>query len=213
MIDLDHISRSDIGLGQMKLTMAQFYRVAGGSTQSRGVQPDIRLPTPGDPEDVGESAMEYALPWAEIDPADYEPMANLSGLIDQAQQRHLARRDSDPELADLVADVAKFEEDSERDYVSLNEATRRARMAEAEDERRERFGSAHDALASADDGEDGNDSSDDETANDEEASSAPEDDIYLIESARILADLMALDGDLQVVAHRSLPAATMPSDR
>ena len=213
MIDLDHISRSDIGLGQMKLTMAQFYRVAGGSTQSRGVQPDIRLPTPGDPEDVGESSMEYALPWAEIDPADYEPMANLSGLIDQAQQRHLARRDSDPELADLVADVAKFEEDSERDYVSLNEATRRARMAEAEDERRERFGQAHDALASADDGEDGNDSSGDEPANDEEGSPVPEDDIYLIESARILADLMALDGDLQVVAHRSLPAATMPSDR
>lgn len=215
MIDLDHISRSDIGLGQMKLTMAQFYRVAGGSTQLRGVQPDIALPTPGDPDEVGESAMEYALPWAEIDPADYEPMADLSELIDQAKKRHLARLETDPELEELVADVQAFEEDAERDFVSLNEAVRREQMAEAEDERRDRFGEPNEALASTDDTTDDSteDKAGDEALDSDDDASAPEDDIYLIESARILADLMALDGDLKVVAHRSLPAATMPSDR
>jgi len=215
MIDLDHISRSDVGLGQMKLTMAQFYRVAGGSTQLRGVHPDIDLPTPGDPEEVGESAMEYALPWAEIEPADFEPMADLSGLIEQARERHLARRETDPALVELVADVKAYEEDAERDFVSLNEATRREQMAEDENDRRERFGDPNQGMASVDESSDDEvgDPGDDAGSTGEDDADAPEDDIYLVESARILADLMALDTELKVVAHRSLPAATLPTDR
>ena len=200
LIDLDHISRSDVGLGQIKLTMAQFYRVAGGSTQSKGVWPDIRLPTPGDPADMGESALEYALPWAEIDPADYQPMANLAPLIAQAQERHAVRLTSEPKLIELVEDVQRFEEDSEREFVSLNEATRREEMEAAEARRADRFGQTE----SMADPEGTDDEAEDETR--------PEDDIYLMESARILADLMGLDPDEHLLAHRSLPVSALQQD-
>ncbi len=198
LIDLDHISRSEVGLGQIKLTMAQFYRVAGGSTQLKGVWPDIRLPTPGEPEEIGESALEYALPWAEIKPTEYEPVANLAPLIAKANVRHQARMESDPKLQELIEDVAQWEKDSERESVSLNEAVRRAEMAEAEARRSERFGEATEAMSDPADVEDGE-------ASDADEERAPEDDIYLFESARILADLMGLDESETILAHRTLP--------
>ena len=83
LIDLDEFSRSDESrLGQIKLTMAQFYRINGGSTQRRGVEPDIMLPTAGDPEESGESALDNALPWGEISPTEFSPVARLDGLVD-----------------------------------------------------------------------------------------------------------------------------------
>lgn len=205
LIDLDNISRSDVGLGQIKLTMAQFYRVAGGSTQSKGVWPDIRLPTPGDPEDVGESALEYALPWAEIDAADYEPVADLSPLIAEAQAKHRARLESDPKLIELVEDVAKWEEESEREFVSLSEAVRRQEMEEAEARRAERFGETNGGLDEP--GADGAESSDES-----DKPTAPEDDIYLLESARILADLMGFENADTLLAHRLLPMDSAGQD-
>lgn len=200
LISLDHITNSDTPLGQIKLTMAQFYRVAGGSTQSKGVWPDFRLPTPGDPEEVGESALEYALPWAEIDPAEYAPVAQLDGLIAQATERHLTRLSSDPKLIELVDDVKQWEEDAEREFVSLNEDIRRMEMEEAEQRRAERFGSTTEAMADPE----GLASEDDEA---QEAK--PGDDIYLMESARILADLISLDDGQAIMAHRSLPLSTV----
>ena len=201
LISLDNISRSDTALGQIKLTMAQFYRVAGGSTQSKGVWPDFRLPTPGDPEEIGESALEYALPWAEIEPADYEPVADLNALITKANEQHLARLSSDPKLIELIDDVKQWEEDSERDFVSLNEATRRMEMEEAEQRRAERFGETE-AMADAE-------GLSEEEAEDSEGERDPEDDIYLMESARILADLMSFDEGLTLLAHRTLPLSTV----
>ena len=202
LIDLDHISRSDVGLGQIKLTMAQFYRVAGGSTQLRGVWPDIRLPTPGEPEEIGESALEYALPWAEIKATDYEPVADLAPLIAKANVAHQARIESDPKLQELVEDVAQWEKDSERESVSLNEAVRRAEMAEAEARRSERFGDATEAMSDPEVLED-------DEASDSDEARAPEDDIYLFESARILADLMRLDENETILAHRTLPVTEL----
>jgi hypothetical protein len=79
--------------------------------------------------------------------------------------------------------------------VSLHEKTRREEMAEAEARRAERFGEQDEALA---------DTSDDGNANDDDERQ-PEDDIYLMEATRILADLMALDADQQRLAHRDLP--------
>jgi carboxyl-terminal processing protease len=112
--------------------MAQFYRVAGGSTQSRGVIPDIALPSAGDPEDFGESALEFAMPWGEIEPTDYQPVADLSSLIAMARSRHEVRLDEDEELKRLLEDVAEWEKESGRDSVSLLLETRREEMEEAE---------------------------------------------------------------------------------
>jgi len=109
LIDLDEFSRSDESrLGQIKLTMAQFYRINGGSTQRRGVEPDIMLPTAGDPEESGESALDNALPWGEISPTEFSPVARLDGLVDLARERHQARLQSDEELQDMLAEIDAF---------------------------------------------------------------------------------------------------------
>ena len=196
LIDLDDLSRSQNGrLGQIKLTMAQFYRVAGGSTQSKGVVPDIVLPTPGDPAEFGESALDFALPWGAIDPADFQPMADLSGLIDRARQRHELRLETDPELQQLLEEIAEWEEIQGRTTISLNEAVRRAEMEETEARRQARFNghrAAHDVI-------NGPDLSLDEDAEDKDG----ERDLFLTESARILLDLIELDRGEQRLAHRT----------
>jgi carboxyl-terminal processing protease len=202
LIDLDSMARSeDTRLGQLKLTMAQFYRIMGGSTQSRGVVPDNRLPTPGSADDYGESALEFAMPWTEIEATDYEPVANLDPLIDMARHRHEQRLESDEELAELVADLAEWEEVSDRTTISLLESTRREEMKEAEERRSERF-SPGDDLAMADEDEDAAGDGEDSGASDDE-----EPDLYLTESARILADLIELDRE-HLMAHRQTPPAT-----
>ena len=213
LINLDNMARSeDTQLGQLKLTMAQFYRVVGGSTQNKGVIPDIRLPTAGDPDEYGESALDFAMPWAQIDPTEYEPVADLEPLIDLARHRHEMRLESDEELVALVEDLAEWEADSHRESISLLESERRQEMEEAEARRAERFG-ADDDMAMADDagqndsgsaadaGEEG--SAEGEDASDE---SDPEEDedLYLEETARILSDLIDLDQE-RLLAHRQTP--------
>jgi len=199
LIDLDNMSRSeDARLGQVKLTMAQFYRIAGGSTQARGVVPDIVLPSAGDPEEWGESALDFAMPWGEIDPTEYEPYADLSGLIELARHRHEERLDSDEELKQLLADVADWEERSDRETVSLNEEIRRKEMEEAEARRASRYarggGDPEEGLL------DGTAAVDDDDEDEKEGDDKP--DLILTESARILSDLIEFDDDTHLLAHR-----------
>ncbi len=197
LIDLDNMSRSeDARLGQIKLTMAQFYRIAGGSTQARGVVPDVVLPSAGDPEKWGESALEFAMPWAEIDPTEYEPYADLSGLIEMARHRHEERLDSDEDLKKLLAEVADWEEQADRETVSLNEAVRREEMEEAEARRASRYarggGDPDEGLV------EGVAAVDDDDEDEEE----DRPDLFLNESARILSDLIGFDYDTHLLAHR-----------
>lgn len=194
LVDLDNMARgNDERLGQIRLTMAQFYRVAGGSTQAMGVVPDIALPTPGHPDDTGERALDFALPWGEIEPADFTPVADLSALIAGAKSRHQARLSRDPKLIELLDDIDRWEAQRERTSVSLNESVRRAEMEAEESRRLARFG--------GDDGVNGAD----EASQDDEAADDDTEDLYLLESARILADLMDLDRDQRRIAHRHAP--------
>jgi carboxyl-terminal processing protease len=200
LIDLDDFSRSETSrLGQIKLTMAQFYRIAGGSTQSRGVIPDIVLPSAGDPADFGESALEFAMPWGEIEPTDYQPVADLSGLIAMARSRHEVRLEESDELKRLLDDVAEWEKESGRDSVSLLLETRREEVEAAEARRLARFssgGAAHPHEAGL------VDSAADESAESDEEKDEKAPDLYLQESVRILADLIDLDRDKHLLAHR-----------
>ena len=61
----------DPGFGQLTVTIGKYYRVTGESTQHRGVQPDIAMPTAISTEEVGESTRESALPWDRIRPVDF----------------------------------------------------------------------------------------------------------------------------------------------
>lgn len=205
LIDLDSMSREDdVRLGQLKLTMAQFYRVAGGSTQHKGVVPDIVLPTAGNPEEWGESALDFAMPWAEIEPTGYQPVADLEPLIALARHRHELRLENDDDLQALLAELAEWEENSQRDTISLLESTRRTEMEEAEARRSALYGGSDDGdeLDSPDPaGHTLTDHDDDRNKGAENDAEDDEPDLYLTETARILSDLIDLDQE-RLLAHR-----------
>ena len=69
------------GYGAIKVTIAQFYRVSGWSTQNRGVETSLVLPSLNNVREIGESTLENALPWRSIDPISYRPSENLQKII------------------------------------------------------------------------------------------------------------------------------------
>ncbi|MES1195580.1 MAG: carboxy terminal-processing peptidase, partial [Steroidobacter sp.] len=77
--------------GELTITIGKFYRVTGESTQHRGVQPDIALPSVISTEDVGESTQQSALPWARIRTANFSHSNNLKPSIDTLVQEHNQR--------------------------------------------------------------------------------------------------------------------------
>jgi carboxyl-terminal processing protease len=132
VIDLDDVARnSKPTFGQLKLTIAQFFRVDGGTTQLRGVTPDIALPSLSDPKTLGEASYDNALPWAEIKPARYTAKSEIKALLPQLQQRHDARVKNNGDFQAFVENAAALKAQREKAVVSLNEAERRKAMAAA----------------------------------------------------------------------------------
>jgi carboxyl-terminal processing protease len=116
----------DPGYGQLTVTIGMYYRVTGDSTQNRGVQPDIRLPSAISPEEVGESSREAALPWNRIRPARYESEESLAAVVADLQQRHDQRAAADPGYKHAVAEIEAIEAMRSQRAVSLNLEKRRA---------------------------------------------------------------------------------------
>jgi carboxyl-terminal processing protease len=126
LIDLDRFSQSDkTRFGELKMTIAQFFRINGGTTQLRGVTPDIKLPVTTDPESFGESSFDNALPWVSIKPANYVPSGDLKELVAPLQKRHEARIAKDKDFIDLREDIAEVMKLRKENAISLNEAVRR----------------------------------------------------------------------------------------
>ena len=82
--------------GQLKLTIAKFYRISGQSTQHQGVIPDIQFPSAFDPNEIGESALDTALPWDQIRSLRYRPIDSPQTRTSQLIDRHQARIAADP---------------------------------------------------------------------------------------------------------------------
>jgi carboxyl-terminal processing protease len=126
LINLDRFSQSDkMKYGELKMTIAQFFRINGGTTQLRGVTPDIKLPVTSDPENFGESSYDNALPWVQIKPATYLPSGDLKELVGPLQKRHEARVAKDKEFRDIEQDIAEVLKLRKDNVISLNEAVRR----------------------------------------------------------------------------------------
>ncbi len=129
LVDLDDFSDGRYGsLGQLKVTIAQFFRVNGDSTQHRGVVPDIVFPTAVDAEMHGERALENALPWATVTAARYVPHAagSARSVFDRARVEHEQRVRGSDRFQSLIVELAQRDENSEDTAVSLHEETRRA---------------------------------------------------------------------------------------
>jgi len=111
--------------GELKMTIAQFFRINGGTTQLRGVTPDVKLPVTSDTESFGESSYDNALPWTSIKPAPYVPAGDLRELVGPLQKRHDARIAKDKEFQYLEEDIAEVRKLRKENSISLNEAVRR----------------------------------------------------------------------------------------
>ncbi|MBE9547974.1 MAG: carboxy terminal-processing peptidase [Proteobacteria bacterium] len=125
-------------MGQLKLTMAQFFRVNGGSTQNRGVTPDISFPTPGDSAEYGESALTNALPWTQIEKAEYKPVNQVAPVLAVLDSRYRERLGSSEEFAWIYEDIEEYKENKDRKTVSLLEEERRTERKDNEAQRKQR---------------------------------------------------------------------------
>ena len=122
----------DRGYGQLTLTIGKYYRVTGESTQHRGVDPDIPLPSPIDTDAIGESVRDSALPWDTIQTTRFRAGEPLDTAISSLTASHAERSVEDPNYRYLMDGIREVEEARARKTISLNIGER---IAEREAER------------------------------------------------------------------------------
>jgi carboxyl-terminal processing protease len=116
-----------LSAGQLKMTTSKFYRVSGDSTQHRGVLPDIAFPSAYDPEEVGESHQDHALPWDRIRAVPHSSTRELQPLIAPLLDAHRERSQKDPDYAHMLSQLELTKSWSQQETLSLNIDARRAR--------------------------------------------------------------------------------------
>lgn len=184
--------------GQLKITESKFYRVSGGSTQHRGVLPDVPFPFLVDADEVGESSYNTALPWDQIHPVPHDVYYNFDSILDDIVQRYEARKVQDPDLIFLSQQVELMNENKARTELSLNKQVRiqekealEARALELENQRRKAKGL--ELLANEDEWEKEQKSEAEERIQQESARDLnTEDDALLAEAGYILLDMTEL---------------------
>lgn len=169
-------------LGQLKITIAQFFRVNGEGTQHRGVIPDVMFPTALNSDAQGERGLDNALPWAEVAAADFDAWSTQTPDYAKAQALHEERYRANDTFDLLIDELEAQRAARAENTVSLVESVREQENLERQADRSERIELFRRAF-----GISSNDETDDENA-------VP--DIILEEAANVLHDVMA-----------SLPAA------
>ena len=170
----------DEGLGQLTLTIGKYYRVTGESTQHRGVNPDIALPSHIDATIVGESVRESALPWDTIRTTKFRPGEPLDSTISSLSASHSQRSQGDPDFQYLVEGIRDIEEVRAKTTVSLNMNQRLKEREESTNRRLERENARRAALAL------------EPVATIEELEALDAPDVHLDQAADIVTDLAVL---------------------
>ena len=110
----------DLSNGQIKITESKFYRVNGSSTQSRGITPDVMLPSTWDIEETGESSLDHALPWDNIKPIRHRTYNVDNYTINNVLDSFNLRMKMDPNLQYLLRLRERYEEQKNKKKLSLN---------------------------------------------------------------------------------------------
>jgi len=139
LMPLDRFSSKPTS-GQLTVTIGKFYRVTGESTQHRGVQPDVALASAIDTKEIGESALESALPWDRIAGVPFKTSAGTAAAppIAALATEEDARAQIDPDYKWLKSDIAALDSVREQKTVSLNLKVRREERTRIDKERLER---------------------------------------------------------------------------
>jgi carboxyl-terminal processing protease len=192
--------------GQVKLTIAQFFRVDGKTTQHAGVIPEIQFPVTVDATEFGESTFDNALPATRIQTAPHSNLGNFAPILPRLIAQHDKRVATDREFSWWSQDVAEFRAEREKKVISLNEADRRVErdrdLAKRKARTAERKALGLQLPDSRDD-DDGLQADERNVAEQVAAEAAAKNrpDPLLRESAAILADaIAALSGDAKLAA-------------
>ncbi len=124
LVPLDGYVKKPVN-GQLTVTIGKFYRITGESTQLRGVSPDVPLASLIDLDDVGESALDEALPWDRIPGVPFRSAQREGFLPATLASEEGARAAADPDYRWLVADIAAVDQVRKQTAVSLNLKARR----------------------------------------------------------------------------------------
>lgn len=130
----DHMLRPDWpALGSVQYTIQKFYRINGGSTQRKGVTPDIVMPTGIDPAETGENFEDNALPWDSIMPASYSVVGNISQYVANLIANYKERIAKNPDFKYIEEDIARYRAmKASKNIISLNYVKREKENREAD---------------------------------------------------------------------------------
>jgi carboxyl-terminal processing protease len=185
--------------GRLKITEAKFYRISGDSTQHRGVIPDVQLPSLLDPDDIGESSYDNALPWDRIHPAPHTRYYDISKYLPKIETLHQERMAQDPDFIFLNKQSAMYKEAAAKKTVSLRLTTRQEeqkqmekRALDIENHKRiakdEKPYADYAALKAANGGD--SEDSDEPEPQEKDKEIDPKKDPYLMEAGYILGDFI-----------------------
>lgn len=121
---------SDPGAGNLKITVQKFYRVAGGSTQQKGVVPDIVLPSVLDALELGETTLPYYLPYDKVPAVPFDNFNLAAPYLTALKANSTARVAASPDFGYVRQDIAFYKKKVQDSTVSLNEATRLKEQAD-----------------------------------------------------------------------------------
>ncbi|MGI9311048.1 MAG: carboxy terminal-processing peptidase [bacterium] len=196
LVDLNRYAKSDSDLGQLKITISQFFRINGDSTQHRGVVPDIIWPSAEAEAEYSERAYANAIPWRQIKSAAFERFPGAPGaeVFDQLRGLHQQRIRANPEFQHRLELDRMNAALREQTTITLNQAARERERAARDTRRlglenRMRRALGRDALVSIDALE---------REQEDEAKAAEADrlaqapDALLRESGNILSDYLSL---------------------
>ncbi|GLS91327.1 tail-specific protease [Psychromonas marina] len=119
-------------IGSVQYTIAKFYRIDGGSTQHKGVIPDILFPTAIEHEETGESLEKNALPWDNIKSAQYKQFTDLNDDVIKLTKSHQQRIKSEVEFTYLDADIKEYQQEKDETSITLVESERIKQRKEKE---------------------------------------------------------------------------------
>ncbi len=119
-------------IGQLKYTIAKFYRINGGSTQLKGVAPDISFPSALDYLGIGEGELDNAMPWDSIEASKYEKNGNASSYVANLKEKHEARIKDSLDFNILIEEVERSKVIKDKKTVSLNLEERKNKQKEDE---------------------------------------------------------------------------------
>jgi carboxyl-terminal processing protease len=121
---------TDPGAGNLKMTVQKFYRVAGGSTQQKGVVPDIVLPSVLDALELGETTLPYYLPYDTVPAVSYDNFNLTAPYLAALRANSTARVTASPDFGYVRHDIAFYKKKVQDSTVSLNEAVRLKEQAD-----------------------------------------------------------------------------------